>query len=172
MPLIPFDEVEKKFSPAKYKIVIALGFLNSNKLRAKKYEEAIKKGYSLATVINPKAHTFPDLKIGNNCIIGANVVIHPGVTIGNDIIIRDNCFIGHNVVIQDHCFIGAGAVISGGSFVEAYCLLGVNSTIRDSVKIAKSCVIGAGVTILKNTNEKEVFISNPGQKFPFSSDEL
>ena len=172
LPLIPFDEVEKKFSPAKYKMVIALGFLNTNKLRAKKYEEVIQKGYLLPTIINPKALTYPDLIIGNNCIIGANVVIHPGVSIGNNVIIRDNSFIGHNVTIEDHCFVGAGAVISGGSYVEEYCLLGVNSTIRDSIKVAKSCIIGAGVTVLKNTNEREVFISNSGQKYPFSSDDI
>jgi sugar O-acyltransferase (sialic acid O-acetyltransferase NeuD family) len=170
LPLVPFDEVEKVFPPTHYKMLVALGYMNTNSLRARKFEEALDKGYSLPSVIHPKAHTYPDLLAGNNTFIGANVTIHPGVTMGNNVIIRDNCFIGHNVVIEDHCFVGAGTIISGGAYIEEYCLLGVNSTIRDSIRIARAGIVGAGVTVLKDTSEKEVFIAKQGQKFPFSSD--
>lgn len=172
LPLIPFHEVERIFPPEQYKMIVAVGYFNTNKLRAQKYNEALSKGYNLPTVINPQAHTYPDLKIGINCSIGANVTIHPGVTIGNNVTIRDNSFIGHHVVIEDHSFIGAGTVISGGAIIEKFCVLGSNSTIRDSLRISKSCIIGAGVTILQNTNEKEVFVSSSAKKFPFSSDDF
>ena len=172
LPLISFDEIEQEYPPTDHKMILAIGYFKTNRLRAQKYEEVIKKGYQMPTIINPKAHTYPDLIVGNNCSIGANVLIHPGVKIGNNVIIRDNCFIGHHVSIHDHCFIGAGSVISGKSVIDSFCILGVNSTIRDAVKIATSCIIGAGVTILQNTEEKEVFISDSAKKYPFSSDDL
>lgn len=170
IPLVPFDEVIKKYPPSEYSMLIALGFLKTNQLRAQKYNEIVEIGYNLRTLVNKKAITYPELKIGNNCFIAAGVVIHPGAEIGNNVVIRESCFIGHHSVIEDHCFIGAGSVVAGGTTIGAYSILGINSSIRDGVTIAKSCIIGAGVTVLQDTNEKEVFISNTAQKFPFSSD--
>ena len=172
LPVVDFNDVESIFPPDQYKMIVALGYAKTNRLRAEKYDQAIQKGYELLTVINSTAHTYPDLSIGLNCNIGANVVIHPGVRIGDNVTIRENSFIGHNVEIRNHCFVGAGVVVSGGSVIDEYCLLGVNSTIRDSVRVAKSCVIGAGVTVLRNTNPKEVYIENEAKKFPFSSDDF
>ncbi len=151
---------------------IAVGFYKTNRLRAERYLEAKKRGYTLPAIINSKACTYPGLVIGDNSNIGPFTFIQPGVKIGNNVLIRGNVFIGHDAVVGDHCFLAAGSAVGGGSYVSEYCFLGMNSTIRESVHLAKSCVIGAGVTMLKNTKEKEVFISNKVIKYPFSSDDL
>ena len=172
LPLVAFEEIEKYYSPDNYQMLIAIGYGRNNKLRTDKYEEAIRKGYSLYTFIHSRALVFNDTLIGKNCIIGGNVVIHPGVVIGDNVIIRENCFIGHHTHIKDHCFIAAGAVIAGEVTINKFCFLGVNSTIKDNLTIAQQCVIGAGVTILNSTNEREVYFTNANQKFPFNSDDL
>jgi sugar O-acyltransferase (sialic acid O-acetyltransferase NeuD family) len=172
LPLVAFEEIEKYYSPDDYHMLIAIGYVRNNKLRADKYEMAIRKGYSLYTFVHSRAMVFNNTMIGKNCYIGANVVIHPEVVIGDDVIIRENCFIGHHTHIKDHCFVSAGTVIAGEVTVNQFCFLGANSTIKDNLTIAQQCVIGAGVTMLNSTNEKEVYFSNTNQKFPFNSDDL
>lgn len=56
--------------------------------------------------------------------------------------------------------------------IGPYCFLGVNSTIRDGIKIAKECVIGAGAVILKDTQEKEVYTVNETKLLHIKSDSL
>jgi len=45
LPVIPFDEIVTSFPPEDFKMIIAVGFINMNKLRADKYEQAKAKGY-------------------------------------------------------------------------------------------------------------------------------
>ena len=60
--------------------------------------------------------------------------------------------------------------IAGNTIIEPYCFIGINATIRNSIRIAKDCIIGAGTVILKNTNEKEVYTSKSTVKLDITSD--
>jgi carbonic anhydrase/acetyltransferase-like protein (isoleucine patch superfamily) len=48
----------------------------------------------------------------------------------------------------------------------------MNATIRNSVRIARECVIGAGADILQNTKEREVYSSHSTIKLDITSDML
>jgi carbonic anhydrase/acetyltransferase-like protein (isoleucine patch superfamily) len=48
-------------------------------------------------------------------------------------------------------------VISGNCSIGHSCFIGVNATFRDGVRVAPRCLIGAGATILKDTEEGEVY---------------
>ena len=48
----------------------------------------------------------------------------------------------------------------------------MNATIRNSVKIARECVIGAGSVILHDTNEKEVYAAHSTVKLEVTSNQL
>jgi len=124
LPLIAFDEVERRFDPRTYKMLIAVGFSGMNQLRAERCRQAKEKGYSFITYMSSRATVCPDLVLGENCLIGANVVIQPQVRIGNDTFIRDNSFIGHDATIGEHCYIGAGAVVLGRASVGSFSLIG------------------------------------------------
>jgi acetyltransferase-like isoleucine patch superfamily enzyme len=56
--------------------------------------------------------------------------------------------------------------------MESNCFIGVNSTIRDHVKIAKGTVIGAGSLIMKDTKEYEVYIPERTKASKLKSNEL
>ena len=172
LPVIPFDEIESSLPPEKHKIHIAIGYTRMNKLRAEKYSAAQEKGYGFASYISSKAVIGPEVILGENCFIGPNTVIQPFVTIGNNVLIRENCTISHNSNIMDHCFISGSVGISGNVTVEPCCFLGTNSTVRDNIRIGRECLIGAGVTLLYDTQEKEVYMNKQAQKLPFPSDKL
>lgn len=156
LPVVPFEEIEKIYPPDKYKMSIPISYKKMNKIRAEKYYEAKKKGYTFITYISSKA-TYYGTPVGENCFIFENNVIQPFTQIGNNVILWSGNHIGHHAQIGDHCFIASHVVVSGAVKVGEYSFLGVNSTIRDSVVIEKENLIGAGALILKDTEEKEVF---------------
>jgi len=157
LPIIPFEETEKRFPPDRFGMFIAVPYTNLNQTRAKIFHDAKEKGYELISYINSKAIVWKDIDMGENCFILESNVIQPYVTIGNDVIIWSGNHIGHHTVIKDHCFLASHVVISGKVIIEPYCFLGVNATIRDGIHIGKSNVIGAGAVILKDTKEDEVY---------------
>jgi sugar O-acyltransferase (sialic acid O-acetyltransferase NeuD family) len=171
-PVVPFDEIEAAFAPDDNRMLIAVGYRKTNRLRADRYVQAKAKGYTLTTYISPKATIEPHVTIGDNCLVGTNTVIQPSVTIGANVLIRDNIFIGHGATIGDHCYIGSGAVILGRVTIGDYTLIGANATIKDGIHIGQANAIGAGVTLLTDTGDKEVYANRTAQRLPLSTDQL
>ena len=173
LPVVPFEDVESIYSPSEYKMSIPISYRKVNRLRAERYGQAKAKGYELISYVSLKATTWPGLVVGDNSFILENTVIGPFAEIGNNVFIGSGSIIGHHSVIKDHCFVGPHAVILGSTTIEPYCVLGANSTIRDGgVIIARECIIGAGVTITKNTEERGVYINKPPELLPKPSNEL
>jgi sugar O-acyltransferase (sialic acid O-acetyltransferase NeuD family) len=172
LPLVPFEKIEKIYSPVNYRMFIALSYTNINKLRAQKFTEAKNKGYSFISYISPRATVYENVKIGENCFIFEDNTIQPYVKIGNNVTLWSGNHIGHHSVINDHCFISSHVVVSGGVTVGEYSFLGVNATIRDHIRIGKQCVIGAGAIIMHDTNDMEVYVPERTKLYKKRSDDL
>ncbi len=85
--------------------------------------------------------------------------IQPFVKIGSNNVFWSGNHIGHDAQICDHCFITSHVVISGFTVIENNCFLGVNSTFRDGILVGAYSLIGAGATIMKNTDEESVYLA-------------
>jgi acetyltransferase-like isoleucine patch superfamily enzyme len=55
-------------------------------------------------------------------------------------------------------------VLSGNCIVEDYCMLGVNSTIRDGLIIAAGTFVAMGACIIKDTEPWSMYKGNPAVK--------
>lgn len=83
----------------------------------------------------------PPLEIGNDCIIGANIVLYAGTKIGNKVMIGDLAIIREQNTIDDYSIIGAKVMVEYENI------------------IGKSVVIQTGTCIAGNTLiDDEVFI--------------
>ncbi|GHN00248.1 hypothetical protein WSM22_17370 [Cytophagales bacterium WSM2-2] len=158
LPVVPFEEIENKYSPEEFEIFIALSYSQMNKLRTAKYEEAKSKGYKIATYISSKCIYLSQYKAGENCFIFENNVVQPFVKIGNNVTIWSGNHIGHHSVIEDNNFISSHVVISGHCHVEPFCFLGVNSTLAHKVRITSETLLGAGAIITKDTEFAGVYV--------------
>jgi sugar O-acyltransferase (sialic acid O-acetyltransferase NeuD family) len=172
LPVIPFDEVEKHYSPDEFKMFVPMSFKKMNHVRADKYNEAKQKGYELISYVSSKATTFPGFECGDNCFILEDNTIQPFVKIGNDVVLWSGNHLGHSSVIKDHVMITSHVVISGCCTVEEFAFLGVNATVRDETVIARETLVGMGVTILKDTREFEVYKASAAEPAGFRSDEI
>lgn len=171
LPVVPFEDIETVFPPSEYSMLISLSFQKVNKLREEKYFQAKAKGYSLINYISSKASIWPNLVLGDNCIIMEWSAIGPFAKIGNNVTVASS-FIGHHAIIKDHSFLAPGAIVLGGVTVEPNCLIGAHATVRESVKIAKECIVGSNVSINKNTLERGVYVNQAPELYRKRSDEL
>jgi sugar O-acyltransferase (sialic acid O-acetyltransferase NeuD family) len=170
--VVPFEEILNYYPPNQYDMLVAIGYTRLNQARADKCAEAKAKGYKLISYVCSKSVVWPDLSIGENCFILENMTIQPFVKIGNNVTLWSGNHIGHHSQIGDNCFLTSHVVVSGGVQIGKNCFLGVNATIRDHIKIADYCVIGANTLILKDTQEKGVYIGNPAELSKVPSDRL
>ncbi len=172
LPLVPWDEIAARYPPADHRMMIAVGYVQVNRLRAERYREAKEMGYRLVSYVSPKASIWDGFILGENCRINENARIQPFARIGDDVFIGGDSLIGHHSVIKDHCYLSASVKIAGHVTVEPYSYIGINATIRNKVVIARACVIGAGAVILGDTVEKGVYMSQPADLLPIGSNQL
>jgi len=158
-PVVPFEELQHLYEPANHKVFVAIAYTQLNRLRARLYREAKKKGFSIVSYISSKAFVWRNVEIGENCFVFEDNTIQPFVKIGNNVILWSGNHIGHHSIIRDHSFISSHVVISGFCEVGEYCFIGVNATVANNIRIAKDCLIGAGAVILRDTKEGKIYAS-------------
>lgn len=89
---------------------------------------------------------FEPCKIGDECLIGAGVIVYIGSKIGNKTLIADLAVIREDVVIGERTIIGKGATIENFCTVGSNCKIQTNvyltaySEVEDNVFIAP-CVV-------------------------------
>ena len=156
-PVVPFEEIGKRFPADTHDMFVAVGYGKMNKLRAEKFAAANALGYLLARYVSSKAITWPGLSVGENTFVMEANVIQPFATIGADTVIWSGNHIGHHSRIGDHCFLASHVVVSGNVEIGDYCFIGVNATLRDGIKVAPRCLIGAGALLTKDTKADQVY---------------
>ena len=172
LPVVPFEEIEKKYLPSEYRMFIALSYSKMNDLREKIFKEAKLKGYCLPSYVSSKATVWPGLNIGENCFILEDNTIQPFVEIGNNVTLWSGNHIGHHTKFGNNCFISSHVVISGGVTIEDNCFIGVNSTLKDHIRISYKSLISAGSWINKDTVEYGVYITKPAKLIPNKSTDI
>ena len=128
----------------KYKIIFKIQSLNMEKIKP----EIHKTSYIAKSSI-----IIGNVKIGKNCGIFPNAVIRGdqnSIYIDDGTNVQDCCVIHtdkeHNVRIGKNVSIGHGAVVHG-SIIEDNCLIGMNVTILNGVKIEEGVIIGANALV-------------------------
>jgi sugar O-acyltransferase (sialic acid O-acetyltransferase NeuD family) len=172
LPLCDAEESASRFPPSDHLMFVAMSYAKMNRARAVKYDAMKSAGYTLASYVSSKCTYLSDTPPGDNCFILEDNTIQPYVTIGNDVTLWSGNHIGHDATIEDHCFITSHVVVSGYVRIGAFSFVGVNATLRNSITIAPSTLIGAGAVIMKNTSPKGVYLPERAKLFGKSSDEI
>ena len=172
LPIVPFEEVEKKYPPDQHDFFVALSYSKLNALRKEKFIAAKERGYSLASYISSRATVLNDGKIGENCFIFEDNTIQPYVYIGDNVTLWSGNHIGHHSVIHNHTFIASHVVVSGGVEIGEQCFIGVNTTLRDHIKVGDRCVLGAGVLMLTDAAPDGVYMGTATERSKVPSSRL
>jgi sugar O-acyltransferase (sialic acid O-acetyltransferase NeuD family) len=160
LPVVPFEDLEKYYSPLEYKLFAPV---SDNVLRKKIYESGKKRGYEFISYISSRCTNFSS-QIGENCFILEDNTIQPFTSIGNNVVLWSGNHIGHHSIIEDDVFFTSHVVVSGHCHIKSGSFLGVNSCGRDGVTFGENCVIGMGSVVVKNTEDRGTYIGSPARK--------
>ncbi|MEP6356995.1 MAG: acyltransferase [Hyphomicrobiales bacterium] len=110
-------------------------------------------------------HILRDTRIGNNCVLGQNVMAGPEVVIGNGCKIQNNVALYKGITLGDDVFCGPSCVFTNvttpragvnrkDSFSETSVgdgvTIGANSTIVCGNKLGEYCMVAAGAVVTKD----------------------
>lgn len=163
LPVVAFEEIEKHFSPQEYRAFAAISYTQLNRVRTRIFQAVKAKGYTCASYISSRAFVWHNAEIGENCFIFENNVIQYKVKIGDNVVLWSGNHVGHQTVIHDNVFITSHVVVSGYCDVGANTFLGVNSSVANNVNIAPDNIIAMGAVITRDTEQRKVYMGNPGK---------
>ena len=115
---------------------------------------------------------FPATAVGENCFILEDNTIQPFVRIGDNVILWSGNHIGHHSVIEDHVMITSHVVISGHCIVDSYVYIGINSSIRDGVRLGEGTLVGMHTCVQRDTEPWSVYQGNPARKREMASTDV
>jgi sugar O-acyltransferase (sialic acid O-acetyltransferase NeuD family) len=170
LPVVAFEDVVQTFPPHEFRMFVAVGYQDLNKLRARKYEEAKARGYELISYVSSRASNVGNVEIGDNCFVLEFVTIQPCSKVGNNVFLWSGNHVGHHASVGDHCYIAGQVVISGSTKVEDYCFVGVGAMLGHEITIGRDSFIGAASLITKNVAPASVYIAADTPKFRLDSE--
>ena len=143
-----------------------------NTIREKIYKEIHKKGYEVESFIHPTA-LIESKKIGEGNIILEKSFVGPHAVIGNGNIIWNGVNISHDAIIGDFNCFSASTTIAGNVTIKNNCFFGINSCVKNELKISDKTLLGAGCFLNSNTNEEDVFVNEKAAvKLPIKSTQM
>ncbi|MBS1783294.1 MAG: N-acetyltransferase [Bacteroidetes bacterium] len=131
------------------------------------------------------SHVMPKSVLGENCNIGQNVVISPGVQLGNRVKIQNNVSIYTGVVCEDDVFLGPSCVFTNvinprsaierkneyrATHVGKGASIGANATIVCGHNIGAYAFIGAGAVVTKEVLPYALLVGNPAKQIGWMSE--
>jgi sugar O-acyltransferase (sialic acid O-acetyltransferase NeuD family) len=159
LPVVAFEHVEQHYPPDEFSMLVLLGYQGMNSVRARKYQEAKQKGYTLASYVCSDIFGPEPLQVGENCFILDNQSISLDVKIGNNVVMWSSNHIGDLTTIEDHAWISSHVTVAANVVLGESCFLGLGATVSNNVKIAKNTFVGANALIATSTVENGVYIA-------------
>jgi sugar O-acyltransferase (sialic acid O-acetyltransferase NeuD family) len=127
--------------------LITVGQIKSPALRIKLFNLAAELGFTLPSIISPRAYVSRYALIGRGAVIMHDALINSNAQIGDNCIINSKALIEHDCSISKHCHISTNATINGGVTVESGCFIGSGVITKELITISENSFIKAGILV-------------------------
>jgi len=148
------------------RLIVALG---DNRERQSVFDEAVKAGFELVTVIHPSAQLGKGVVIGPGSLLVAGTVVNVDSEIGANVIVNTGATVDHDCRIGAHAHISPGAHLAGNVSVGELAHIGIGAVVLPNLTIGRACIVGAGAVVLEDVLDGAVVAGNPAH--PVRSDE-
>ena len=171
LPVVPFEEVERRFPPSEHEVFVAVGYHGMNRQRSDRMAAVEAKGYRLASFVSARADTPDDFVVEPNVMIMERVFLQPFVEVGRGSILWSTTRVGFRTRIGAYCWVVCPIF---GESVELgdYSFVGLNAILGPGIKIGSANVIGAGALVMHSTGDGEVWRAPTARKSSVPSDDL
>lgn len=137
--------------------------LGSPSLRKHVVERFKNSQVSFPNIVAKQAAVSKYASFGSGCIVCANVLISPHVTLGNFVTINLSCTVGHEAVLEDFITVNPGTNISGNVRIGSGCEIGTNACIIQGKQLGPNTIVGAGSVITRDVPGNCTVVGNPGR---------
>lgn len=143
-------------------LIIGVGY--KHLLKRKQLFEVFSKIIPFGTIIHSSSW------VDESSVIKAGCVIYPSCSLDSNSFIEENtiinigCTIAHDTIIGAHSFLSPRVALAGFVKVDELCVLGINSTIIDNLKISSGTQLGGGTVLIKDVLDSGLYVGNPARK--------
>jgi len=170
--VIPFEEIEKYYSPDDVSLLLGIGYTQMNDVKEKLFNLYKSKGYHFDTYAHPSVIIPEKLDMGEGNIFFEGTIIQKGCQIGNGnvffarTLIAHDCKIGNfnsfscaslagNVTVKNKCFLGMGSIVNENLTIEDQVFIGANAYINCDIK-TKRAALGEKARIVDREISKSI----------------
>jgi sugar O-acyltransferase (sialic acid O-acetyltransferase NeuD family) len=121
------------------------------------------------TIIHPDAYISDSTVLGDGVVVYPQSAIYSNAKIGNHVMIK-GARIGHDQPVGDYSRIEGGVCLDSNAEVGKCCYLGLNSTIRESVR--DFAQVGMGSVVINEVESGEVVAGNPAEHIRYAVDSV
>jgi sugar O-acyltransferase (sialic acid O-acetyltransferase NeuD family) len=140
--------------------IVALG---DNRVRARCFEAALRRGLEAAVLIHPSAVISVSAVIGFGTMVLPLVVVGGGVSIGENCILNTACVVEHDSKVCDHVHISPGVIIGGEVTVETLAHAGMGARVLSRLRVGREAILGAGAVVTKDVDTAWVVAGVPAK---------
>ena len=151
-----FSDLAKQYEYA----LITVGQVKSALVRQRLYDQALKIGFKLPTIISPTAHVSRHAVVGDGSVVMHGSTVNAGAKVGNNCIINTHALIEHDAIVADHCHISTGALVNGAANIGYGSFVGSGSVIKQGITLGNNCVVGMGIAIRRHQAENSQILTS------------
>lgn len=133
--------------------LITVGQIRSPQVRIRLFEYVKSLGYTLPTIISPRAYVSRHASVGEGTIVMHDALINSRATIGSNCIINTKALVEHDAIVENYCHVSTAAVVNGGVVVRRGTFIGSNAATRETVATKENDFIKAGSLFAGRTND-------------------
>lgn len=116
-----------------------------------------------ANIIHSTAWVDPSATLGEGVVIYASCTIDADSVIKNNVLMNVGATIAHDTTIGAHSFLAPRVAIAGFVDIGESCILGINSTVIDNIKITSQTQLGGGALVIHSIDKKGLYVGNPSK---------
>lgn len=121
--------------------------------------------------VHPSAIISPEVRIGDDVVIGAGCVLYGNVEIGRGCYIGPSVTVSHDTIIGKYVLLSVGTVVGARVDVDNDVFVGSASTLMEPgfgedarLSIGRAAVIGAGSLVIREVAEMQTVIGRPAKE--------
>lgn len=127
--------------------LITIGQIRSPLSRMKLFDTVLKLGFTLPTIVSPRAYVSQHARIGIGSVIMHDAVVNASAVIGDNCIINTKSIVEHGSNIGNHCHISTNAVINGDVVVGDGSFIGSGAVTKEGIRINNNFFAKAGSVV-------------------------
>lgn len=157
------DAIEAAFQNSSFdELIIGIGYrhLAVRKQMFERFDGKVPFG----TIIHSSCWVDPTAQIEAGCVVYPSCCIDANALIGQNTILNLACTIAHDTQVGKHSFLSPRVALAGFVKLGELCILGINSTVIDTISIVSETQLGGGTVVIADILKSGLYVGNP-QRF-------